>query len=178
MKKFNSIEELKDNYIWFVHSGTKKEGALLYESDVNGVKPIDSDGAIGFYALDSLIGIDVPDISCTTYYEDDGVEGDTIKCDWIVNQHNKNKFIDVWASVKYINTDECERMLCTETDEHYDWKSDLTKFVGRVLANDKTANRETWEQTCDQYIDDLGVLEIPTWDEVLEIAKKRGLSVE
>ncbi len=51
----------------------------------------------------------------------------------VTNPENEQKLMVAWVSRGYALQDEMHRMLIAETDSHYDWTSDRTRFVEECI---------------------------------------------
>lgn len=120
-------------------------------------------GVITFIPVDKVdeTNFDYPDESSCLTDEDkwDGqYNGETEIVETIVvNPQNTQKIVVAWVSEAYAESDEYERMLCTDTTCFYDWTSERTAMKDRIRKSiDKYGEinpllEKEWKEIVDRY---------------------------
>lgn len=161
------------NYAWYVMYG--KEGIL---ADINNpkladIEPIENDGSIGFYAFTDIpegteITKDDVLFELSDRQAEEAHSGFAIVYEEIVNPENEQCLIYEFVDKDYYEDDLFTRMLCTETNEYYDWTSDRTRFIDSQ-AEEETFEEEAeaeWEEICSEYKGMNHCSEYPDFDEI------------
>ena len=148
---------------WYIFNGVKGVIADTDNEKFAGIKPVATNGNYGFYSLASLEGKDITDKDCALEYYDSYEPTpvnihEEIVSEEVVNIENRQCLIDCFVNKDLYEDDLYERMMCTETDDTYDWTSELTRLKdyaqylrGRNLQNVKEMVENRWNEYCDSY---------------------------
>ena len=144
------------NYNWYTMYGV--EGIIVDEANPKfaGKKHIAQCGDYVFIPLSELEGIEIDeDDALLEYYDSYEPKeqvniGEEIVVDKVVNIENKQCLFETFVNMDLYLDDLYTREICTLTDDHYQWTSELTKFVDRCVDKidkcyfNKEAARKEW----------------------------------
>ena len=170
---------------WYIFNGVKGVIADMDNEKFAGVKPVATNGNFGFYSLASLEGKDITDNDCALEYYDTYEPRpvsihEEIVSQQVVNIENSQRLIDCFVNKDLYEEDLYERMMCTVTDDTYDWTSELTRLKDyaqylrdRNLKNVKEMVENRWNEYCDSYSAlNVQFVEKKTFEEVWEIIEQ------
>jgi hypothetical protein len=146
------------------------------------VKPIYDNNEQGFYRMDDVKDIDVTDDdTLITYDEIYGGEINEefipIVCSRVENVENCEKLIYEWVTEDYAKGDEILQEYATRTDDHYDWKSEVTEFIESSRINMKRMMEDDIHDDEDEYdFQERYKKETikPEWDEIIKDIKPKA----
>ena len=123
---------------------------------VKNINPIDSNSYYGFYSLEQISGIDINEKDTKLEYFDEHngqFSSNEIVLNSIVNPENKQTLIsEVWVNKDLFEDDLYERELLIETNKFYEWESERTKFIRKIM--EYKLSREEAEKEWDEIIKD------------------------
>jgi hypothetical protein len=200
MERLKLINEIKAKWRWFTHK--EKEGILAYNHEVYPDTEFTVYGTY-FYPFEVLTTETLQKFAddtlsvCTTYldsYSGGTCEnGEEIEEGLMVNRENEQRLVDVWETVRNLETDKAERELTVFTTAHHEWSSELTGFaddifrtlerIAKRVGNDLEAiitvyntengddDETAWTQTVIGMVGDHveEIDNIPSFDEILDI---------
>ena len=167
---------------WYIFNEVKGVIADMDNEKFAGIKPVATNGNFGFYQLSSIEGKDITDNDCALEYYDSYEPTpvnihEEIVSQQVVNIENSQRLIDCFVNKDLYEEDLYERMMCTVTDDTYDWTSELTRLKDyaqylrdRNLQNVKEMVENRWNEYCDSYSAlNVQFVEKKTFDEVWNI---------
>lgn len=168
------------NYNWYTMYGV--EGIIADEANPKfaGKKHIAQCGDRVFIPLSKLDGIEIEkDDTILEYYDSYELEpvniGEEIVCEYVINIENKQCLVETFVNMDLYLDDLYTREICTLTDDHCQWTSELTKFVDGCVDKidkgyfNKEAARKEWEIIEGKYHDCNQFNEVMTFGKVMDI---------
>ena len=168
---------------WYIFNGVKGVIADMDNEKFAGIKPVARDGMVGFYALTDIEEKEITDNDCLLEYYDSYEKKNPVNIheelviNQVVNVENKQCLYCGFINKTLFENDLYERMMCTVTDDTYDWTSELTRLKDyaqylhdRNLKNVKEMVENRWNEYCDSYSAlNVQFVEKKTFDEVWNI---------
>ena len=168
---------------WYIFNGVKGVIADMDNEKFAGIKPVARDGMVGFYALTDIEEKEITDNDCLLEYYDSYEKKNPVNIheelviNQVVNVENKQCLYCGFINKTLFENDLYERMMCTVTDDTYDWTSELTRLKDyaqylrdRNLQNVKEMVENRWNEYCDSYSAlNVQFVEKKTFDEVWNI---------
>ena len=168
---------------WYIFNGVKGVIADTDNDKFAGIKPVARDGMVGFYALTDIEDKDITDNDCLLEYYDSYNKKNPVNIheelviNQVVNVENKQCLYRGFINKTLFENDLYERMMCTVTDDTYDWTSELTRLKDytqylrdRNLQNVKEMVENRWNEYCDSYSAlNVQFVDKKTFDEVWNI---------
>lgn len=146
---------------WYILNGIKGVIADVNNEKFAGIKPVATKCEYGFYSLSSLEGKDIADKDCALEYFDTYEPTpvnihEEIVSGQVVNIENDQRLIDCFVNKDLYEQDLYDRMLRTETDQYYDWTSELTSvkdyaYNNRDCDDVKALTEAKWNEVSKQY---------------------------
>lgn len=166
---------------WYILNEIKGVIADINNEKFAGIKPVATNCEYGFYSLSSLEGKDITDKDCTLEYFDTYEPTpinihEEIVSGQVVNIENDQRLIDCFVNKDLYEQDLYDRMLRTETDQYYDWTSELTRvkdyaYNNRDREDVKALTEAKWNEVSKQYEGFAGDAEM-TFEEVWAIIEE------
>lgn len=171
---------------WYIFNGVKGVIADMDNEKFAGIKPVARDGMVGFYALTDIEDKDITDNDCLLEYYDSYEKKNPVNIheelviNQVVNVENKQCLYCGFINKTLFENDLYERMMCTVTDDTYDWTSELTRLKyyaqylrERNLQNVKEMVENRWNEYCDSYSAlNVQFFEKKTFDEIWAIIEQ------
>lgn len=146
---------------WYILNGIKGVIADMNNEKFAGIKPVATNCKYGFYSLSSLDCKDITDKDCALEYFDTYEPTpvnihEEIVSGQVVNIENDQRLIDCFVNKDLYEQDLYDRMLRTETDQYYDWTSELTRvkdyaYNNRDREDVKALTEAKWDEVRKQY---------------------------
>lgn len=153
-------------YVFYVYKG--EVGILCYlDDDTANAKGYASDGQIAFVPAYDMEGVckDLDNGACATYEDSYDAYCGCMSIDLhtVTNIENEQRLLHyTWVSDVYAESDEYQRELLTITDKYYDWTSERSRMIDKIIdAMDRgialAGLKKEWCWRISLYKDPLGV---------------------
>ena len=169
---------------WYIFNGVKGVIADMDNEKFAGIKPVARDGMVGFYALTDIEEKEITDNDCLLEYYDSYEKKNPVNIheelviNQVVNVENKQCLYCGFINKTLFENDLYERMMCTVTDDTYEWISALTTLIYLAQSNSNRADvkelvEAKWQELCDSYgVLDTQYVEKMTFEEVWAIIEQ------
>lgn len=146
---------ITSNLTPYTYKGIK---GILLDSNlplVEGIKPIEEYGNIGFYSLESLNEngmLNKIDVNMLEYTNEDGYFQDILSSEIVLtectNPENEHFLVYGWWGKDWAEDDLFSRELLTSTNSYYHWQSKRTEFIAECKKNklEESTAREEWNE--------------------------------
>ena len=169
---------------WYIFNGVKGVIADMDNEKFAGIKPVARDGMVGFYALTDIEEKEITDNDCLLEYYDSYNKKNPVNIheelviNQVVNVENKQCLYCGFINKTLFENDLYERMMCTVTDDTYEWISAVTTLIYLAQSNSNRADvkelvEAKWQELCDSYSAlDTQYVEKMTFEEVWAIIEQ------
>lgn len=169
---------------WYIFNGVKGVIADMDNEKFSGIKPVARDGMVGFYALTDIEDKGITDNDCLLEYYDSYNKKNPVNIheelvdNQVVDVENKQCLYCGFVNKTLFENDLYERMMCTVTDDTYDWMSEVTKLIFFAQTNSSRADvkelvEAKWQERCESYsVLDTQFIEKMTFEEVWNIIEQ------
>lgn len=169
---------------WYIFNGVKGVIADMDNEKFAGIKPVARDGMVGFYALTDIEDKEITDNDCLLEYYDSYEKKNPVNIheelviNQVVNVENKQRLYCGFINKTLFENDLYERMMCTVTDDTYEWISAVTTLIFLAQSNSNRSDvkelvEARWQALCDSYsVLDTQYVEKMTFEDVWEIIEQ------
>ena len=169
---------------WYIFNGVKGVIADMDNEKFAGIKPVARAGMVGFYALTDIEEKEITDNDCLLEYYDSYNKKNPVNIheelviNQVVNVENKQCLYCGFINKTLFENDLYERMMCTVTDDTYEWISAVKTLIYLAQSNSNRADvkelvEAKWQELCDSYsVLDTQYVEKMTFEEVWAIIEQ------